>query len=121
MTDKISPSGRIERQGHSMKFGIDTTKIATQELDPEAQSNETSVLGGNETSVLGTNETSILSTNETSVLEPATGETSVLSEPTPESVDIFNTTVQLDDQEFTIEYEITYIHSNEIIEMEVAG
>lgn len=83
--------------------GIDTTKISTQELQVEEHANETTVLDSyNETSVLdntGAGETSVLSGVMSS------GETTVLSEATNDSA-------------FTIEYEITFIHTNEIITME---
>jgi len=102
LTDKISPSGQLQRQGHSMKFGIDTSKISTQELEYEEQSNETTVL----------------SANETSVLESSAGETSVLTEVNYGETSVLTAQYETTDQMFTIEYEITFIHTNEIIEME---
>ena len=111
LTDKISPSGQLQRQGHSMKFGIDTSKISTQELEHEEPSSETTVLSANETSVLET------PVGETSVLTADTGygETSVLAPIATGTID------GVMDSVFTIEYEITYIHTNEIIEMEAVG
>lgn len=102
LTDKISPSGQLQRQGHSMKFGIDTSKISTQELEYEEQSNETTVL----------------SANETSVLESSAGETSVLTDVNYGETSVLTAQYETTDQMFTIEYEITFIHTNEIIEME---
>lgn len=101
LTDKISPSGNIIQQTQSqMGYGIQTTKIETQQL-PVENANETTVLTANETTVLTTN------ANETTVLSESTaGETSVLDTPA-ESV-------------FAIEYEITYIHTQEIIGMGAA-
>lgn len=103
LTDKISPSGNVIQQHQAQMRGIDTTKISTQELQVEEHANETTVLDSyNETSVLdntGAGETSVLSEVMTS------GETTVLSEATNDSA-------------FTIEYEITFIHTNEIITME---
>ena len=123
LTDKISPSGNVIQQQQAQMRGIDTTKIQTQELE---QSGETSVLDQQfvaepvgETSVLDqqpvaqpAGETSVLdqfnvtvSLGETSVLsasEQPVGETSVLSAVTV-------------DQTFSVEFEITYIHTNEVI------
>lgn len=103
LTDKISPSGNVIQQHQMQMRGIDTTKIDTQELQVDETANQTTVLASyNETSVLdntGAGETSVLSEVMTS------GETTVLSEATNDSA-------------FTIEYEITFIHTNEIITME---
>ena len=103
LTDKISPSGNVIQQHHMQMRGIDTTKIDTQELQVDETANQTTVLDSyNETSVLdntGAGETSVLSEVMSS------GETTVLSEAT-------------NDSSFTIEYEITFIHTNEIITME---
>ena len=103
LTDKISPSGNVIQHHQMQMCGIDTTKISTQELQVEEPANETTVLNSyNETSVLdntGAGETSVLSDVMSS------GETTVLSEATNDSA-------------FTIEYEITFIHTNEIITME---
>lgn len=104
LTDKISPSGNVIQQHQMQMRGIDTTKIDTQELQVDETANQTTVLDSyNETSVLdntGAGETSVLSEVMSS------GETTVLSEATNDSA-------------FTIEYEITFIHTNEIITMEV--
>lgn len=106
LTDKISPSGNVVQQYHAQMRGIDTTKISTQELQGEEYGNETTALDSyNETSVLdsiGTGETSVLSE------EMPYGETSVLSEVSNDSA-------------FAVEYEITFIHTNEIITMEAVG
>jgi len=103
LTDKISPSGNVIQQHQMQMRGIDTTKIDTQELQVDETANQTTVLDSyNETSVLdntGAGETSVLSEVMSS------GETTVLSEATNDSA-------------FTIEYEITFIHTNEIITME---
>jgi len=99
LTDKISPSGKIVQQPHVQMRGVDTTKIGTQELQVDETASQTTVLEAyNETSVLESTagETSVLS--ETASL----GETSVLNEP-------------IGDTTFAVEYEITYIHTNEII------
>lgn len=102
LTDKISQSGNVIQQSQAQMRGIDTTKISTQELPTDGPANETTVLDShNETTVLnntGGGETTVLS--ET----PAIPETTVLNET------VSNGT-------FTIEYEITYIHTDEIIEV----
>ena len=101
LTDKISPSGNVVQQYQAQMRGIDTTKINTQELQVDEAANQTSVLDQyNETSLLsneGVGETSILAASEQTY-----GETSVLS---PVVADVT----------FCIEFEITYIHTTEVI------
>ncbi len=104
LTDKISMSGNLIRN-RSGAFGnaMATEKISTQQLPQNTQSDETTLLyessGINETTLLYDNS----SQNETTVLSSNAGfgETSVL--------DSMNTGF------FVLEYEITYIHTNEII------
>ena len=104
LTDKISLSGNLVQQYQAQMRGIDTTKIGTQDLQGEILSNETTVLNAyNETTLsdnTGVGEiafaTNSISMNETTVL----GGT-------------------VNDLAFAIEYEITFIHTNEIIAMEV--
>ena len=118
LTDKISSSGSLVQQNRSQMVGVDTSKIAKP---VEQVSNETTVLGetapANETTVLnqtGAGETTVLPqaapANETTVLPQAapTNETTVL----PSGVV---------DAQFAVEYEITYIHSNELITMGAMG
>lgn len=103
LTDKISPSGNIIQRYQTQMHGINTTKISTQKLQVEEHANETTVLESyNETSVCDNAET-----GETSVLSEAmaSGETTVLNESTNNST-------------FTIEYDITFIHTDEIIATE---
>ena len=131
LTDKISPSGSLLKNPTGSIWGaMGTEKISTQKLSEEATnettvlgSNETTVLGSNETTVLGAgnettvlsveNETTILASNETTVLNsgettqlgnmPAMNETSVLTpDMIPSGI-------------FEIEYEITFIHTSEVI------
>ena len=101
LTDKISPSGNVVHQYQAQMRGIDTTKIDTQELRVDEAANQTSVLDQyNETSLLsndGVGETSVLTAPEQTY-----GETSVLS---PVVADVT----------FCVEFEITYIHTNEVI------
>lgn len=95
LTDKISQSGRlVPRDGTPFGTGFITEKISTQQLDPVG---ETDVLGA-------TDETSILSepVGETAVLDSPVGQTDLLTPVEPV-------------QAFTVEYEITYIHTNEVI------
>lgn len=93
LTDKISPSGRLIRNPTDLLGGaMATEKIGTQQL----VSDETAVLdSGNETTVLS------------GELESTGNETTVLAQ-----ADISNNM-------FEIEYEITYIHTNEVITAEV--
>ena len=100
LTDKISPSGNVIQQQQAQMRGIDTTKISTQELYVDEAANQTSVLDQHDGTTVLANE----SVGETSVLaapEQTYGETSVLS-PAVET-------------EFCVEFEITYIHTNEVI------
>ena len=93
LTDKISPSGRLMKNPTD-NFGgaMATEKIGTQRL----VSDETVVLdSGNETTVLS------------SELENTGNETTVLTQ------------AEIPDNVFEIEYEITYIHTNEVITVEV--
>lgn len=135
LTDKISQSGQVlHHTSASLGGGMATAKISTQILDNQGSdettvlnvqgSNETTVLNpqySNETTVLspqGSNETTVLNpqySNETTVLSPAMGETASLApqpvveqqaEPAPQ---------QAVNRIFEIEYDITYIHSNEVI------
>ena len=118
LTDKISPSGQIVQQQNNWAYGVNTTKIETQELLPHEVGSETTVLGdegAGETSVLTDStagETSVLDSGipsgETTVLEapPVAEETTVLQEPAPVAVQA---------NAFAIEFDITYIHTNEVI------
>lgn len=94
LTDKISPSGSLMRDPSGILGGgaMATEKISTQEL-PQVD----------ETTVLESNETTVLSANETTVLDiSGTGETTVLVAEDIPAV-------------FQIEYEITFIHTDEVI------
>lgn len=106
ITDKISPSGRLIRNHTAQVGAMATEKIGTQRL----AANETTVLGSeNETTVLtgdlggASNETTVL----TGDLGGMANETTVLNQ------------MGAADTEFRIEYEITYIHTQEIIVPEV--
>ena len=94
LTDKISSSGRLIRNtSHSLRGAMSTEKISTQQLNSEDATDETIILtgeltGGSETTVLGHDD----HTNEITVLN-----------------------AQTFSNEFVIEYEITYIHTDEVI------
>lgn len=97
LTDKISRSGRLmPRDATPFGTGVITEKISTMELEQPA--GETDVLSVTE-------ETSVLynPAGETDVLAPVAGETEVLA-PVEQPV-----------QAFTVEYEITFIHTSEVI------
>lgn len=86
LTDKISQSGRlVPRSATPFGTGVITEKISTQRLS-EDEAGETSVLS---------------EVGETAVLDSGAGETTVLE--------------TAGQQEFTIEYEITFIHTDEVI------
>lgn len=107
LTEKISMSGNLMGHRSGIVAGaMATEKISTQKLDVYQPADETTVLGmgGNETTVLnmGGNETTVLNAMDNVMGGGMTyGETSVL-EPAQMAV-------------FEIEYEITYIHTDEII------
>lgn len=97
ITDKISQSGRLmPNESTAFGTGVITEKISTMQLDQPA--GETEVLSAAE-------ETSVLSSpaGETAVLAPAMGETEALA-PAPQP-----------GQAFAVEYEITFIHTSEVI------
>jgi hypothetical protein len=117
LTDKISPSGRIvQPQGMQGHGGHGTTKIATQYLNDNGEDNQTTVLdAANETTVLGTaNETTVLDTaNQTTLLSNRTVDLDV---PDAEAGVTGQLAPAAEPVLFEIEYEITYIHSNELID-----
>ena len=103
ITDKISPSGRLQRNPSGPIAGA----MATEKIgDAQPPAAETAVLAeptAAETTILGGNDTTVLSGvvgNETVVLSTA---------PVAAQVPVA----------FAVEYEITYIHTNEIIPAEV--
>ena len=106
LTDKISRSGRlIHRDATPFGTGVITEKISTVELVQPA--GETDVLTVSE-------ETTVLSAaGETDVLVPAAGETEVLTFAAGET-DVLTPAAQ-PAQIFTVEYEITFIHTSEVI------
>lgn len=117
LTDKISHSGRVvQAQGVQGYGGHGTTEIAPQYQTGDSGENQTTVLGGvSETTVLG-------GINETTVLDAA-NQTTLLNERTVD-LDDPHTQIGITGQLapapmpelFEIEYEITYIHSNETID-----
>lgn len=111
LTDKISRSGRLIPRGET-PFGTGriTEKISTQKLDDvEAPCGETDVLAPEY------GETDVLTPEygETEVLTPAYGETEVLNAPCGETEVL--AAPQEAAQTFQLEYEITYIHTDEVI------
>lgn len=141
LTDKISPSGNIVQQMQSHNgFGVDTSKISTQNLAGTENANETTVLQ-NETTVLQSettvlqpettvlsSETTVLSQPETEVLSTVGDETEILENNEVQTVVLNenfenNETAVLEETPvsgavFEIEYDITFIHTNEIITAE---
>lgn len=118
LTDKISPSGTLHsKTSDRLGFGMKTEKISTQRLEGEEAGETTVLTSGNETTVLSgyANETSVLNEvpvyNETSLLSP-----DMMS--VPGTVD-FGNTGKLPTMSvfFVIEQEITFIHTNEVIDL----
>ena len=115
LTDKITKSGRLEKRAES-PFG---TGVITEQLSgkqPVYASSETTVLS-EDTAVLS-EETTVLS-NETTVLEAPSMETTVLSSYVPAAAQPAPVqpaaTAWNPEPRFTVEYEITYIHTQEVI------
>ena len=111
LTDKISPSGRLAKQRTApLGAGAMTEKIGTQKLAPAG---ETDVLSdGGETTLLSE------PAGETTVLGEPAGETSVLAEPMGETAVLTpQEPVQQPSaaQEFSVEFEITFVHTSEVI------
>ena len=126
LTDKISPSGKIIPKDQSpMRYGVDTTKIRTQHLPADNYADQTTVLSGSDDTYLqdsSPNETTVLSNetyDQTSLLQDAIyNETSLLPVDMPAGeTTVLNNSADVNGL-FEIEYEITYIHTNEIIGME---
>ena len=108
ITDKISQSGRlVARDATPFGTGVITEKISTMKLQPAG---ETDVLAvAEETSVLAS------PAGETEVLgAPMAGETEVLGTPTFGETEVLAPAEQ-PAQAFTVEYEITFIHTSEVI------
>lgn len=114
LTDKISKSGRLIPNNETpFGTGVITEKISTQRLAADEAASETTVLSqGSETTVLntGVSETTVLNAgfDETSVLSTGYSETTVLQSAA-------EATIHNVSQNFEIEYEITFIHTNEVI------
>ena len=106
LTDKISKSGRlVPKEATPFGTGVITEKISTRQLD-----------GAGETEVLTVSEeTSLLSepAGETTLLNEPAGETTLLREPVGETA-VLTPVVQAT-QAFTVEYDITFIHTSEVI------
>ncbi len=124
LTDKISHSGRIVSKNPSSQLGysVETAKIAanTEETSVIQSGNETSVLSQDSAAASVQNETSVLVTDETTCL-PNTQEagfasrnTDVLSETAPINGLSVESHISAN---FRIEFEITYIHTNEVIDI----
>ena len=91
LTDKISQSGRlISRNPTPFGTGVITEKLSTGHLATEAPAGETTL---------------IAVTDETALLDSDIGMTVALGTPETGA-----------SQKFTVEFEITYIHTNEVIE-----
>ena len=117
LTDKMTPSGNLQRRGITSGFGVHTEKISTLKLEQQASGGMDTDNESNETMVLEhnySNETSVLNhnySNETTVLsQQNVGETTVLSSHMPQNPS--ETTVL---NQFMVLEDITFIHTDEII------
>lgn len=108
LTDKITPSGRLQSQTAGLPVSVGTEKLNTSALT--SQSNETTVLAE--------------AANETTVLEQPAGETTVLTEPLSpagETTVLVNNEAPssdtvADSTKFTVDVEMSFTGSSEIIE-----
>ena len=112
VTDRMTQSGNVVRNGSPNNMNINTAKIAVQPMGVPQGGNENTLLEqpvSNETTLLEQpvgNETTLLDSFNTTQSLPMeeSGATTLLGEETPTA--------------FSVEYEIIYIHTQEIIEME---
>lgn len=100
ITEKMTRSGKLVKHPSAGIGGHITAKISTQELDVE-------MLPADETTVLVNEETTVLAP-EPAPYAPAS-ETTVLSQPMAAPVPVQPAAV------FSVDYEITYIHTQEVI------
>lgn len=108
LTDKITQSGRLQSQTAGLPVSVGTEKFATSTLAP--QSNETTVLAE--------------PANETTILEQPAGETTVLTgdlSPVGETTVLVNNEdaqsgAVVDPSKFTVDVEMSFTGSSEIIE-----
>ena len=98
LTGKMTRTGRIAPSGAAST--IASNAITTQQLGASGKAAETTVLGGAETTVLGNS----TNANETTVSNG--GASAAVAEATVPNSDALP---------FVIEYEITFIHTDEII------
>lgn len=124
LTDKISSSGRVMRQSQTPMPGVNTLKIGNQPQASGEGSDKTTVLSyAAETDMLNqeSGATTVLApeSGATTVLPPEAGATTVLSSNEhPAAAKPANTNAE---STFKIEFEITYIHTDEIIEGRVTA
>lgn len=100
ITEKMTRSGKLVKHPTAGMGGHITAKISTQELDTE-------MLPADETTVLTNEETTVLAP-EPAAYAPA-NETTVLSQPMAAPVPVQSAVV------FRVDYEITYVHTQEVI------
>lgn len=115
ITDKITGSGRLVTKDETpFGTGMITEKISTQQLPVDQPAGETALLEepAGETTLLDqpAGETAVL--DQVAPAEQPMGETAVLS-AAPEQFLQYQ-------QVFTVEYDITFIHTSEVIPQEVS-
>lgn len=107
ITDKISKSGKLYAKSESIGVHSHTEKIGTQKFNVSS-TNETTVLADDDNSTVVLQE----ATSETTLLETAAGATTVLNEM-PQNGD---TADLADKSKFSVDVEIGFTDSDEIIE-----
>lgn len=114
ITEKISGASATSHSKQDFSIGVGTEKLRKK------QTEETTVLNcdSNETTVLSNNETTVLSaqSKETIVLSYVSNETTVLSAQSQESVFIQTAAEAITTSEFTVDVEMSFTGSSEIIE-----
>ncbi len=117
LTDKIGPSGKIHKNpSGSLGAAMATSKIS-QADSPHVKAEETSLLDQNLTTLLDSADSTVPIGNETTLLnadvavgQSDSGETTVLGD-----MGVLTNNAVVKDSVFAIEYDITYIHTDEVI------
>ena len=125
ITDKIGGSGGVIRNPSQKLAGYGTSKLNTAHLQQQAAADQTTLLDQNQTMVLDQSQTSVLDQGQTMVLDQNqamvsdAGQTAVLDQTQMPAQALWTAPVQAVDyqpvQIFSVDYEITFIHTNEQI------
>ncbi len=103
LTEKISVSGKLQKHAVFEDTFPSMTERICQQSGSEQCSGETALLDQNMTTVLEQDSTTLLSADPM--------ETSVLSQP----MEAPGQVLEASEQRFSVDYEVTYIHTSEVI------